>query len=164
MRRAVSLLTCCVLTTSVAAAESPIDEVWIPSSALGAGWDTLGEAPSDPAGDLDLVRWGVRAQDTRHYTRHRAGLSEVCSLEIWAFASEPQAESAHAQFAYPNWEISREGHLLLMLRGRTWRRGEAPRPGVFNACRRIGDRVRERVARLLRQGSLSGSGLGGGPR
>lgn len=156
--------TILVLAATGASAEPSIGELWISDGELGAGWDSLQEIPGDPSSDPDLVRWGVRAQDTRHYTRYRGGVSEVCSVEIWAFASEPQAVSAHAHFAYPNWEIFREAHLLLMLRGRTWRGGEAPRPGVFSACRKIGYRVRERAARLLLQGRRSGSALGGGPR
>jgi hypothetical protein len=124
-----------------------LEEVW-PARGVGDGWEVLDEAPGDPASDSDLVRWGVRAQRTRHYTRYRGARVEVCSVEIWEFASDLHARTARAGFAYPGWEFAREGSLLLMLRGRRWTLGQRSHSGVFPACRRIGKRVRARAARL----------------
>jgi hypothetical protein len=67
------------LAATVAAAEPAFDELWLPSGDLagepGGGWDALAEAPSNVADDPDLVGWGVRSRETRHYTRHRDGFS-----------------------------------------------------------------------------------------
>lgn len=127
---------------------SRLDQVLLPAAAVG-GWDVVREAPGDPRSDPDLVRWGVRAQQARHYTRYAGPRVQVCSVEVWAFDSDQRARAAEANFAYPDWRIVREGALLLMLRGFTQTRGEPPRRGVFAECELLGRRVRTRAARLV---------------
>ncbi len=127
---------------------SRLEQVLLPAHAVG-GWDVVREAPGDPRRDPDLVRWGVRAQRARHYTRYAGPRVQVCSVEVWAFESDRHARAAEANFAYPDWRIAREGALLLMVRGLTQTRGEAPRRGVFADCELLGRRVRTRAARLV---------------
>jgi hypothetical protein len=112
------------------------------SSTLAGGWEPTYEAPDDPADDPDLVRWGVAATAVRHYGRGVGPVTEVCSVEIWAFRSEQQASAAGAGFAYPGWQIERRGDLLVMARGTRWRRGGAFEKGMFPACREIASRVK----------------------
>jgi hypothetical protein len=132
-------------------AQAGIERFWLSPGELGDGWESIAEATRPVSDDPDLQRWGVRARETRHYTRYRDRHIEVCSVEIWSFASEAQASAAHEGFSYPNWVIEREGARLLMLHGRSWTRGKTPRREMFAACREIGRRVRMRVARDLAQ-------------
>jgi hypothetical protein len=111
------------------------------------GWEVVPEAVVDPSGDPDLVAWGVREQRARHYTRLRADTTEVCSLELWAFDGFEQAAAAVAGFAYPDWQITREGEILLMVRGLRRAPGVTPQRGVFAACEALGARVRARLPR-----------------
>jgi len=115
---------------------------------VGAGFEVVREAPVDPAADPDLRSWGVREKHVRHYTRDLRGAVEVCSVELWAFASIEQASAAEAGFAYPDWQISREGSLLVMAHGLVRPRTGSPRRGVFGACDAIAERIRERAAAL----------------
>ena len=119
--------------------------IWLSAAEIGLGWDVVREAPIDPADDPDLVAWGVRAQDARHYTRDADGSVQVCSVELWTFADEARTRAAHQGFAYPDWRIEREGNLLLMLRGVTITRGSPPQRGIFEDCSRIGDRIQQRA-------------------
>ena len=90
------------------------------------------------------------SQRARHYTRDGSETGiQVCSVEIWAFADEARARLAEANFHSPGWRIQREGHLLIMLRALSMRRGEGPRRGVFADCQRLGDRTVARAAAAL---------------
>ena len=131
---------------SSAPAHPPLVALLLSEAEAGDGWEVVREVPGRPADDPDLVRWGVRAQQARHYTRDLAGTAEVCSIELWSFASLEQATAARAGFSYPEWQIGREGEILMMVRGlRSPRRG-APERGVFAACEALGQRVRARCA------------------
>jgi hypothetical protein len=139
-----------LLFAVAAAAEGPsVEQAWLSAAALGPGWEVVREEPSAPEHDPDLVGWGVRSQHARHYTRHRDGNVEVCSVEIWGFGSVEQARAAEQGFAYPGWRFEREGALLLMSRGIRMAPGQAPRRGVSLDCARIGDRIRANVAALF---------------
>jgi hypothetical protein len=106
------------------------------------GWELVSEAPVDPRQDPDLVRWGVRAQRTQHYTRHRGNTIQVCSVEVWAFDSDEHARTAQANVAFPGWRIEREASLLLMTRGVTRTAGRVARRGLFPDCSRLADHAR----------------------
>jgi len=138
-----------LLAAGAAAEDLPVEEAWVTAAVLGRGWEVVREAPGVPASDPDLVAWGVRSQNARHYTRHRDGRVEVCSIEIWGFASVGQARAAQAGFAYPGWRFEREGALLLMSRGLRMAPGQPPRRGVSADCARIGARVRANVASMV---------------
>jgi hypothetical protein len=113
---------------------------------VGPGWEVVREVPGDPSRDPDLVDWGVSARLARHYTRQRAGTTEVCSIELWSFRTPGQAAAAEAGFSYPDWQIVREGEILLMARGLRRAQGVAPERGVSAACEGLAQRVRARVA------------------
>ena len=147
MRRSLAIGFAFAVVLEANASQAGIDRFWLHPGELGGGWESIAEAPSPVATDPDLQRWGVRARETRHYTRYRDRHIEVCSVEIWSFASESKARAALDGFSYPDWEIERVDSLLLMLHGRSWTRGETPRREMFAACREIGRRVRIRAAR-----------------
>lgn len=136
------------LSTWLVAASAAADpeHVLLEARELGRGWEVVREAPVDPRRDPDLRGWGVREQHVRHYTRGYHGKTEVCSVEVWAFDSVAQASAAEAGFSYPDWQISREGPLLLMLRGLIRMRGRTPQRGVFPDCDEIGSRIRARAS------------------
>jgi hypothetical protein len=116
----------------------------------GPGWEIVEEAPSDPAHDPDLRASGVRALVARHYTRARGALSEVCSVEIWAFDDARRVATAQAGLERPDWRYHQEGNLLLMLRGVNFQRGQGFQKGLFPDCERLGERIRARVAARTR--------------
>jgi len=128
--------------------ERLLERVLLTADEVGAAWDVVEESPTPTERDPDLVRWGVRAQRARHYTRQTGGVVQVCSIDVWGFASVALAREAHENFAYPDWRISRVGSILIMSRGLTWTLGEPARRGVFADCQELGERVRERAARL----------------
>jgi hypothetical protein len=134
------------LLAASAAADS--ERALLSQREVGAGFEVVLEAPVDPAADPDLRGWGVREKHVRHYTRDLRGAVEVCSIEVWAFASVDQASAAEAGFAYPGWQIAREGELLVMAHGLIRPRTGSPRRGVFEACGAIAARIRERAAAL----------------
>jgi hypothetical protein len=134
-----------------ASRELRLEEVLPAANQVRVTWEVVKEAPGDPIQDPDLVRWGVRAQLARHYTRHSGGLIQVCSIEVWGFENAPKARTAHENFAYPGWQIMREGSTLVMIRGLTRTPGEPSRRGVFAACQELGERSRERARGLIQE-------------
>ena len=92
------------------------------------------------------MRWGVRAQRTQHYTRHRGDTIQVCSVEVWSFDSEEHARTAHANLSFPGWRIERESSLLLMTRAVTRTAGHVARRGLFPDCSRLAARARSLAA------------------
>ena len=129
----------------LALAAADPEQVLLDARDLGRGWEVVREAAGDPSGDPDLRRWGVRTQQARHYTRERHGTIQVCSVELWAFGSIAQASAAEKGFRYPDWQISRIGPLLVMLRGQTRMPDRRPQRGVFPDCNEIGSRIRARA-------------------
>jgi hypothetical protein len=108
-------------------------------------WEIVEEMPQDPKGDPDLVEWGVVAQRTRHYTRSKStGVSQVCSVELWAFENEARARLGHENFEFPDWRIDRSGDTLIMLRAVTLR-AEATERTIFPDCGKLGEIVRARA-------------------
>jgi hypothetical protein len=91
----------------------------------------------------------VRATHSLHYTRPRPGGSEVCSLEIWSFASPAAARRTRAQVGYPGWRITLRGNLLLMLHGVEFSNGSGFRPGLLPECHRLADLTEARAGELL---------------
>lgn len=147
MARRLALRCCGLVLCAVVARAEPMDPLEIlPTAAeLGASWEVVEEVALDPRGDPDLLRWGVRAQRTRHYTRRTAAGVQVCSIEVWAFRDAGLARLAHQNFAYPGWQIDRRADLLIMLRGLTRPRRGRARRGLFPDCLLLGERARERA-------------------
>ena len=106
---------------------------------LGADWDSVRESPANPADDPELHAAGVRAAHSLHYTRPRQGGSEVCSLEIWSFATPEAARIARSGIGQPGWRYALRGNLLMMSRGVTFSRAEGLRPGLLPECHRLVD-------------------------
>jgi hypothetical protein len=126
-----------------------LEEILLPAAAVAGRWEVVDEAPTDPANDPDLVRWGVRAQRARHYTRDGVDGVQVCSIEIWSFENEGRARLAQENFRYPGWRFERQQHLLIMLRALTQPRQGPPHRKLFRDCLRLGDRTSARVATRL---------------
>lgn len=133
---------------AAASAAADAEGVLLEARELSAGWEVVREAPSDPSRDPDLRGWGVREQHVRHYTRDLRGRAQVCSVEVWAFASIAQATAAAEGFSYPDWEISRAGSLLVMARGVVLVRGRRPSRGVFPECGLLVSRIVARAREL----------------
>jgi hypothetical protein len=106
---------------------------------LGVAWDSVRETPSNPADDPDFRAAGVLATRSLHYTRERAGGSEVCSLEIWRFATAEAARRARAGIEQPGWRYAPRGNLLMMVRGVSFDRAHGFRPGLLPECHRLAD-------------------------
>ena len=104
------------------------------AASLGAGWEIVEEAASDPLTDPDLRKQGVRTTAARHYTRGHGRVAQVCTLEIWAFEDSEAAARAQTALVLPDWRLQREANLLLTLRGVTLDLGRAPRNGIASEC------------------------------
>lgn len=120
-------------------------DVWPSRAELAAAWEVVREAPVDVGGDPDLVEWGVRDQDVRHFTRDVGGRVQVCSVEIWRFTDAARARAAQQGFAHPGWRIEQAGDRVVMLRGLTLARGATPQRGIFADCRSLGEGILERA-------------------
>jgi len=133
------------------APELRLEEILLPAAGVAGRWEVVEEAPTDPVGDPDLIRWGVRAQRSRHYTRSGEGGVQVCSIEIWGFEDARRARLAHENFRFPDWHFERQEHLLIMLRAVTFPREGPPRHDLFADCRRLGALTSARAATRLRR-------------
>jgi hypothetical protein len=133
------------------APELRLAEILLPAAGVAGRWEVVDEVPTDPAGDPDLLRWGVRARRTRHYTRSDDAGVQVCSIEIWGFENTRRAGLAHENFRYPGWHFERQEHLLIMLRAVTLPREGPSLTGLFADCRRLGALTSARAATRLRR-------------
>jgi hypothetical protein len=115
---------------------------------VSPAWEVVEEVPEDPAGDPDLVAWGVQARRARHYTRVTGDAVQVCSIEVWVFRDAERARTAEREFAYPQWRFAREETVLIATHGLTRPRAGRPARGVFDACAELAVRTRARAARL----------------
>lgn len=126
-----------------------LDAILLSSGEVAGEWEVVEERSGDPRQDPDLVAWGVRDVRARHYTRGDLDGNQVCSVELWRFATEEQARRAHRELARDGWRFDRRGTIVSMLRGRTWSRAEGSRWHVFPACRSLGDRILRRAEATL---------------
>jgi len=128
-----------------------LEDILPPAAGVIGRWEVVDEAPTDAARDPDLLRWGVRAQRTRHYTRSDDAGVQVCSIEIWGFENAMRARLAQENLRYPDWQFERREHLLIMLRAVTLsREGPASRE-LFSDCLRLGALTSTRAATRLRR-------------
>lgn len=114
-----------------------LDDLFPSESEAGPGWLITREAAiteMDPA-QREL---GLLEIEARHYGRSEAGVTEVCSIELWQFAQPAQASAAAAQIAFPGWSFEARGALLITLRGTRLQRGRPFQKGLFPACRDLG--------------------------
>ena len=127
-----------------------LSRLFVAPRALGPGWESVAEAPADPQQDADLRTAGVQATHTLHYTHAVHGGSEVCSAEIWRFASPAQARAAEPDLQRDGWRVAVHGNLIAMLHGVSLRLGETLQPGLVPACRRLGELLDENARAALR--------------
>jgi hypothetical protein len=161
MRRLASVLLLCGLlapTPVAVAADAPCRDsayagdlaaLFAAPRELGSDWDAVRESPSNPADDRELHAGGVTAVRSLHYTRARPDGSEVCSLEIWRFATAAAARRAHPEIGSPGWRIDSRANLVLMTRGTTLSRDHGFRPGLLPECQRLADLAQARVLEIL---------------
>jgi hypothetical protein len=145
-------------TASAARAEDPCREVryggdltalFAPARELGADWETVREAPSDPAQDPELAAAGVVAVQSLHYGRPLRGGAETCSLEVWGFASAAAARRTRGQVGFPGWRFGLRGNLLWMVHGVAFSPAHGFRPGLLPECQRLADLAEARAGALL---------------
>jgi hypothetical protein len=110
----------------------------------GDGWKIVREAPEVP--DPALRKGGLRASLARHYTRTRGPVSEVCTIELWAFDRAAQAVWVAASLAQPGWKILRAGAILVLLHSVRLERRVGTLWGVVEGCEELGERARARAA------------------
>jgi hypothetical protein len=127
-----------------------LSALFVAPRSLGPGWESLDEAAADPQADADLRRAGVLASQSLHYTHAVRGGSEVCSAEIWRFASPAQARAAAPDVQRDGWRVAVHGNLIVMLHGVSLRLGERLRPGLVPACHRLGGLLDESAEAALR--------------
>jgi hypothetical protein len=127
-----------------------LSALFVAPRALGPGWESLSEAAADPRTDAGLLDAGVLASHSLHYTHAVRGGSEVCSAEIWRFASPAQARAAESDVRREGWRVAVHGNLIVMLHGVSLRLGERLRPGLVPACHRLGALFDESVEAALR--------------
>jgi hypothetical protein len=134
------------LTAGARAAEDPCRDrrytgdlaaLFVAPQELGIGWDSVRETPSSPADDPDFRAAGVLAVHSLHYTRKRAEGSEVCSLEIWRFATGEAARRAQDGTLQPGWRHALRGNLLMMARGVSLDRASGFHPGLLPECHQL---------------------------
>jgi len=124
--------------------------LFVAPRAIGPEWESLAESPADPQQDAELRSAGVLATHSLHYTHAVRGGSEVCSAEIWRFASPAQARAAEPEVQRDGWRVAAHGNLIVMLHGVSLRFGEKLRPGLVPACRRLGELLDENARAALR--------------
>ena len=127
-----------------------LSALFVAPGAIAPGWESVAEAPVDPQADPDLRVAGVQASHSLHYTHAVHGGSEVCSAEIWRFASPAQARAAEPDLRRDGWRVAAHGNLVVMLHGVSLRLGERLRPGLLPACRRLGELLDENARAALR--------------
>jgi hypothetical protein len=111
------------------------------ASEIGPEWDITREVGNTRM-DPDQQRMGMVEIQARHYGRSVAGVTEVCSIELWRFANASQAAAAEAGSVYPGWSFEAKGPLLITLRGTRWQRSQPFRKGLFPDCRKLGALVK----------------------
>jgi hypothetical protein len=107
---------------------------------IGPEWEITREVPITQM-DRDQKRMGIVSIQARHYGRSHAGVTQVCSIELWRFTSASQA-SAAVPGAPPHWSFEARGALLVTLRGTRFQRGQPFQKGLFPDCHKLGDLVK----------------------
>jgi hypothetical protein len=116
-------------------------------------WEVLTEAPELP--DDEERALGLLASVSRHYTRARGAVSEVCTVELWSFARPDQAERARAEVAQPNWWGRTAGAELVLAHGVRLERMRGSRNELSAACTALGEAAHVRALATLRAGGES---------
>jgi hypothetical protein len=109
----VAMLAVLVGAWAAAASAQPLDALFPP--APSRAWQIVADRAQAP--DAEERALGLRASAARHYTRARGNVSEACTIELWAFEREAQAEAVRAAIAQPDWWGRAAGPLLVLAHG-----------------------------------------------
>jgi len=134
-----------------------LGELFVAPRELGVDWDAVRESPLAAEDDPELREAQVRATASRHYTRPRPGGSQVCSLEIWSFASRAAARGAFPDLGRASWRLDAVGNLVLMTRGVSLERESGFHPGLLPECERLADLARDAARERLGCGGAAGA-------
>jgi hypothetical protein len=145
------MLALLLVAVGAAAAGLELAALFVPARAVARGWDVIGEAPEVPS-DPELRALGLRESVARHYTRARGPVSEVCTIELWAFALPDQAIAAGAVLAQPAWWVRAAGSLLVLAHGVRLEREVGSRPELAAACEAIAEATHARALATLPAG------------
>ena len=104
------------------------------------GWEPTYEAVAVER-DPTLRAQGLRASVARHYGRWYGAVTEVCTVELWSFASAAQARASLAALDLPRGWKRVSGTLLVMARGVRLERGVGTRHGLVPGCQRLAESV-----------------------
>jgi len=133
---------------SAAAAEPDLAAVFPPLRTATAGWEVIDELPETPA-DPELRALGLRESAARHYTRARGPVTEVCTIELWAFAQPDQAQAAGEALAQPTWWARSAGSLLVLAHGVRLERQVGSRTRLVAGCKTIAEATHARALATL---------------
>lgn len=86
----------------------------------------------------DQQQMGILEIHARHYGRTEAGVTKVCTVELWRFASASQASAVEAEISFPGWSFEAKGALLVTLRGTRFQPGSPFQTGLFPECHALG--------------------------
>jgi hypothetical protein len=78
------------------------------------------------------------------HDRARGAVSEVCTVEIWSFASPERARAAHASLDLPREWSRPSGTLLVLARGIHMERDVGSRRELVPGCRDLAESVEAR--------------------
>jgi hypothetical protein len=110
-------------------------------------WEILRDPPEIP--DAEERALGLIASTSRHYTRARGAVSEVCTVELWSFARSEQAERARAEVAQPGWWGRTAGPELVLAHGVRLERGKGSRAELSAECSALAEAAHERALATL---------------
>ncbi len=140
---------CLVCTAGAASAQ--VDRIFPP--APSRAWEVLTEAPELPE-DAERAL-GLIASVARHYTRARGPVSEVCTVELWSFATPAQAERARAEVAQPYWWGRAAGVQLVLAHGVRLERRRGSRAELSADCTGLALEAHARALATLGAGGRS---------
>lgn len=124
---------------------APADRPLLEIFASGTGWEVLDEPLESPVADPQLRQLGLRASQARHYTRARGPVSEVCTVELWAFESEAQASAAARAFEREGWYRVAAGALVVLAHGVRLERMVGSREGLVPGCTQLAKATQARA-------------------
>ena len=135
-----------VLACAVDANADTLDALFPPPP--NRAWEVVADRPEIP--DPEEHALGLRASAARHYTRSRSRVSEVCTVEVWSFASRAQAERARAEVAQPTWWGRAAGAQLVLAHGVRLERGQGSRDDLTPECAALGEAAHARAQATFR--------------
>ncbi|HKA13383.1 MAG TPA: hypothetical protein VKH41_00070 [Myxococcota bacterium] len=105
------------------------------------------DRPEEP--DAEERALGLLGSATRHYTRARGAVSEVCTVELWSFAKPEQAERARAAVAQPTWWGRAAGAQLVLAHGVRLERKRGSRAELSADCSALAEAAHARALATL---------------